>query len=174
LPSLRTLTGPLVVKPAVGGGGVGVVQVVDAEAAAAHIERLSERLDFSDPELVVASARHYVVQPLIGDGCDYRVFVLNGQAIACTRRNAAAGEFRTNGSFGGVDEVWSDPAVEDVAVRATLAMGLHYAGVDVLVGPDGPQVLEVNGWAGFAHTEQVTGVPIAQELARFLLAGRPW
>lgn len=173
LSALAALTGPLVVKPATGGGGVGVVRVESAEAAANHIERLSTRLDFTDPEMVVASSRHYVVQPLTGDGVDYRIFVLNGEPIACTRRTVAPGEFRTNGSYGSTDEPWWDPEIAALAARATTALGLHYAGVDVLVGFDGPAVLEVNGWAGFAHTEHTTGVPIAHELARFLLAGRP-
>lgn len=171
-PSIRSLAGPLVVKPATSGGGVGVVCVVDAAAAAEHIGRISGRLDFSDPEIVVASARHYVVQPLVGDGCDYRVFVVDGEVVTCTRRFSKPGEFRTNHQFASSLEPCSDPLVEDLAVQAASALGLQYAGVDVLVNAVGPQVLEVNGWPGLPRLAR-SGVPVAQALARFLLAGSP-
>lgn len=174
LAALATLgPGPLVVKPALGGGGVGVALADDADAAAAHVGHLSGQLDFSNPEVVIAATRHYVVQPYVGDGVDARVFVIGGEALAMTRRTAPPADFRTNGQFGGTVAPWWDNDCAAVAVAAANALGLHYAGVDVIPTGDGPRVLEVNGWPQFATTAAVTGVNLAGALAAMLLTGPP-
>lgn len=161
--------GPLVVKPATGGGGVGVTLVESARAAALHLENLSNQLDFDHPDIVVASSRHYVVQPLVGSGVDARVFVIGRDVVAMTRRTAPPTDFRTNGAFGAQLEAWWDADAADVAVRAAAAVGLEYAGVDVIPTDDGPVVLEVNGWPGYAHTAYIAGVDIASHIADLLL-----
>lgn len=170
-PCLSSLRGPLVVKPAVSGGGVGVVKVPDARAAALHLEQLSNRLDFTDQELVISSARHYVVQPFIPAGRDYRVFVIDGKAVAMSQRTANGTDFRTNSSFASGDKRHWDDSFAALGVAATAALGLDYAGVDVIEIEGLPAVLEVNGWPGFARTAVVTGVDIARLLADYLLTG---
>ncbi len=47
-------------------------------------------------------------------------------------------------------------------------MGLHVAGVDMLEGPDGPQVLEVNSSPGLEGIESATGVDVAQAIVLHL------
>jgi ribosomal protein S6--L-glutamate ligase len=161
-------SGPLVVKPATSGGGAGVVLCADPKTAARHLEHISQQIDFSNPEMVIANSLHYVVQPYVGAGRDARVFILDGEPLAMTRRTAGA-DFRTNGAHAAEVEAWWDASVAEVAVEAVKAIGLEYAGVDVIPTDNGPLVLEVNGWPGFASTAAVTGVDITGALASYLL-----
>jgi ribosomal protein S6--L-glutamate ligase len=164
--------GRLVVKPAVSGGGVGVRLSQDYRDAANIIELISNQLDFNNQEVVIASSRHYVVQPYMGEGIDARVFIVDGEALAMTRRVASPTDFRTNGAYGGVDEKWWDDASAELAIAATEAIGLQYSGVDVIPTADGPYILEVNGWPGYAHTAAVTGIDLAKIFAQYLLQGK--
>ena len=53
------------------------------------------------------------------------------------------------------------PAYVDAALRATRAVGLEVAGVDLLETRNGPKVLEVNSSPGFEGMERATGLDVA-------------
>jgi glutathione synthase/RimK-type ligase-like ATP-grasp enzyme len=105
--------------------------------------------------LVAGMVDHHVVQPLAsGAGCDYRVVVAAGRAVAVTRRQAPDGEFVTNRAGAVVTDV-VDPAttlaeVVQVAEAAAAALDLAFCGVDVIDHRGRPVVLEVNAWPGLA------------------------
>jgi glutathione synthase/RimK-type ligase-like ATP-grasp enzyme len=65
-----------------------------------------------------------------------------------------------------------DAALARTAVRATEALGLDYAGVDLIPDPQDaarPLVLEVNGVAAWRGLQSVTSIDIAAALADDLL-----
>jgi glutathione synthase/RimK-type ligase-like ATP-grasp enzyme len=63
-------------------------------------------------------------------------------------------------------------AVEDRSRRMAAAMNLSLAGIDLRKTPDGEwYCFEVNPSPGFTYYENVTGQPIAQEVARLLAKG---
>jgi len=64
-----------------------------------------------------------------------------------------------------VDEPLPDEILE-LGVKATHAIGLDYAGVDVIESERGPVILEVNGAPGWQALKQATGVDIAEEIVR--------
>lgn len=72
-------------------------------------------------------------------------------------------EVRANLALGAVAKPLAlDHPAASLAVAATKAMGLDYAGVDMVEdAAGGRQILEVDGWAGFAGLEQATGADIA-------------
>ncbi|HET7038767.1 MAG TPA: hypothetical protein VFH97_02705 [Gemmatimonadales bacterium] len=73
------------------------------------------------------------------------VFV-EGEMSHAVRKRAAAGEFRVHDDYGGtVEPVTPTAAQLDVATRAVLAAGepLLYARVDLVPGPSGPVVMEL-------------------------------
>lgn len=59
----------------------------------------------------------------------------------------------------------------EAAMRATALSGLGWSAVDVKVRGDDFRVLECNAWPMFARMEELSGAPIADELAAYLLEG---
>ena len=65
------------------------------------------------------------------------------------RRRAQGQEFRSNVHRGGKTEVVElDSVYKETAIRAAQIVGLRIAGVDMLEGEDGPQVMEINSSPG--------------------------
>ena len=95
-------------------------------------------------------------------GRDVRALVVGDRVVAAMRREARAGEFRSNlhrGASGVAIDL--DPAFAAAAVRAAQVLGLDVAGVDLLEATTGPKVMEVNSSPGFEGLEKATGVDIA-------------
>ena len=103
---------------------------------------------------------------------DLRAYVVDGRVVGAMYRYAADGDWRTNVARGGSVEDATDslPAdVSDLAVDATAAVGLDCAGADLIEGPDGWVVLEVNPTAGFRGLFRATGRSPAPDIARLAL-----
>ncbi len=114
---------------------------------------------------------NFLVQEFIGEakGADVRCFVVGGKVIASMRRQAKAGEFRSNLHRGGSAEATTLTAAEtDAAIRAAAVMGLGIAGVDLLRSKRGPLVLEVNSSPGLEGIEKASGVDVAGAIIAYL------
>lgn len=104
-------------------------------------------------------------------GKDIRAFIVGDQVVAAMRREAKVGEFRSNIHRGATGRpVKLDAVQEDVALRAADAHGLQVAGVDMLLGRDGPKVIEVNASPGFEGLEEATNLDIAGAIMDFTTA----
>ncbi|MEA4999263.1 MAG: RimK family alpha-L-glutamate ligase [Candidatus Limiplasma sp.] len=100
-------------------------------------------------------------------GRDVRVNVVGERVVASILRHSTNGDFRSNLTLGGVMEPYEPTADEaNLALAAVRALGLTFAGVDVLFGADGPLICEVNSNAHFKTTLTCTGVNMAVELLR--------
>src|SRR5512142_2633714 len=109
----------------------------------------------------------YVPHP----GRDLRVFVVGGLARAAIVRIAPGGEWRTNVAVGGRAEPIDCPAeVRAIAEAAAGVLGLDYAGVDLVPGPDGPMVIEVNGNPSWQGIQEASGLDMAEVIADHVLA----
>ncbi|WP_242111546.1 30S ribosomal protein S6--L-glutamate ligase [Luteimonas aquatica] len=107
---------------------------------------------------------NFLVQEFIEEaaGADLRCFVVGGRVVAAMRRQAPAGDFRSNLHRGGSGTAaLATAAQQAVAVRAAQVLGLGVAGVDLIQSQRGPLVLEVNASPGLEGIEQSTGVDIA-------------
>jgi ribosomal protein S6--L-glutamate ligase len=144
---------PLVLKTPYGTFGEGVSLVHSSQEA----QDIFDHQIF--PQLI---AQEFIEEAA---GKDARLFVANGTVLAAMERQAQAGEFRSNIELGATATVL-DPSQElkDLACKAVAALGLDYAGVDVVHSKRGPLILEVNANAGFKMLEQVSGVDIASVL----------
>ncbi|MBM3637952.1 MAG: ATP-grasp domain-containing protein [Actinobacteria bacterium] len=152
-------TRPVVVKPARASKGRGVLKFDtwhEAEVA----------LSTTVP-LVAGMVDHQVVQPLAtGAGCDFRVIVADRghshEVVALTRRRAPMNEFVTNAPGALVDDVdMTSLDAERIAAPAVLAaraLGLCFAGVDVIEHEGEMVVLEVNAWPGLAPDQRGTSL----------------
>ena len=95
-----------------------------------------------------------------------RVVVAGGHAIAGAQRTAAEGEWRTNVTLGGtVTRAEIPEDAEELALAAACAIGIDFAGVDLLPLDGGWVVLELNGAVDFDRRYALHGVdPFAAAL----------
>jgi ribosomal protein S6--L-glutamate ligase len=144
--------GAVVVKPARGWRGAGLWL---ERGPAAAVERLREAADARSPLLV----QRFVEEAA---GRALRVLVLEGRVLAAARFEAAGEDFRANAAAGGVATPLAEPgAAGAIAVAAAGALGLGFAGVDLIESRDGPLLLEANAAPGFAAVEAATGADVA-------------
>jgi ribosomal protein S6--L-glutamate ligase len=150
---------PCVVKQRRSRKGVGVIRcagTADLEAVLDSLWRLGDEA---------------VVQRFCAPGgLSRRVLVLGDEVLGAAEHTAATGEFRANAARGAqVRPVAVDRGLADLALSAARAVGLGFAGVDLI--PDGGRWLvgEVNPSPGWRHFASATGVPVAERLVAALV-----
>ena len=103
------------------------------------------------------------------NGADIRIFIVDGEIVGSMKRQAREGEFRSNLHRGGnssFENVTEDE--REIALKATHALGLRIAGVDMLRSKNGPLILEVNASPGLEGIETTTKVDIAGRIINFV------
>ncbi len=162
LPAIERVGGaPVIIKLLEGTQGVGVILAESVKIAEAIIETLH------------STRQNVLVQKFVAEsrGRDIRAFVVGDQVVASMRRVAQGQEFRSNIHRGGKTErVVLEPAYAETAVRCAQIMGLRVAGVDMLEGNDGPQVMEVNSSPGLEGIEAATQLDIAGVIIDYMAA----
>jgi ribosomal protein S6--L-glutamate ligase len=144
---------PLVIKLTKGAQGRGVV-LADTELAAASVISAFRDLD---AELLT---QQFVAE---ADGEDIRCLVIGKQVVASMMRKAKLGDFRSNLHQGGkAFGIEISSAEAEIAVKATRALGLSVAGVDILRSKSGPVVLEVNSSPGLQGIEKASGIKVSE------------
>ncbi len=160
LPAIQRIGGaPVIIKILEGTQGVGVILADTTKVAEAIIETLQ------------TARQNVLVQHFVKEskGRDIRAFVVGDSVVAAMRRVAQGDEFRSNVHRGGIAEaITLDPVYEETAVRAAQILGLRVAGVDMLEGDSGPQIMEVNSSPGLEGIEGATGLDIAGAVVEFV------
>ncbi|RJP41213.1 MAG: 30S ribosomal protein S6--L-glutamate ligase [Phycisphaerales bacterium] len=153
LPAIERVGGaPVIVKLLEGTQGVGVILAEDRKIAEAIIETLQ------------SAKQNVLIQKFVAEskGKDIRAFVVGDRVVAAMRRSATGPEFRSNVHRGGSTEAMTlDAAYQEAAVRAAQIVGLRIAGVDMLEGHEGPQIMEVNSSPGLEGIEKATNIDVA-------------
>jgi ribosomal protein S6--L-glutamate ligase len=152
---------PVVIKLIEGTQGIGVLLAETVNAAESIIE------------LLQSQKQNVLIQKFVAEskGKDIRAFVIGDRVVAAMRRVAQGQEFRSNVHRGGVAEaVELSPEYVETAVRAAQILGLQVAGVDMLEGKDGPQIMEVNSSPGLEGIETCTGLDIAGAIVEYIAA----
>lgn len=93
---------------------------------------------------------------------DNRVFVINGRAVAAMRRR---GKFWLNNVARGAtcELIDLEPEMVNLAVKATTALAMDYAGVDIIRDREGRcTVIEVNSIPAWKGLESVCDVNVAE------------
>jgi len=160
LPAIERVGGaPVIIKLLEGTQGVGVILADSVKIAEAIIETLQ------------STKQNVLIQKFVGEsaGRDVRAFVVGDRVVAAMRRVAQGGDFRSNVHRGGLAEaIELDAAYADTAIRSAQILGLKVAGVDMLEGRDGPQVMEVNSSPGLEGIETATKLDIAGAIMDFV------
>lgn len=162
LPAIDRVGGaPVVIKLIEGTQGIGVLLAESVKTAEGIVE------------LLQSQKQNVLIQKFVAEskGRDIRAFVVGDRVVAAMRRVAQGQEFRSNVHRGGIAEPveLSDDYLE-TAVRCTQILGLQVAGVDMLEGTDGPQVMEVNSSPGLEGIETCTGLDVAGAVIEYIAA----
>lgn len=162
LPAIERVGGaPVVIKLIEGTQGIGVLLAESTKAAESIIE------------LLQSQKQNVLIQKFVAEskGKDIRAFVVGDRVVAAMRRVAQGQEFRSNVHRGGIAEaVELDEQYRETAVRAAQILGLQVAGVDMLEGKNGPQIMEVNSSPGLEGIETATGLDIAGAVIDYVSA----
>jgi RimK family alpha-L-glutamate ligase len=150
--AFKELGGDIVVKPIFGSRGQGATRVNDT---------IFKAITFHHGVI-------YMQEFVPHGNSDIRAFVIGDQVVACMRRVATG--WKTNYSQG------AKPApaqisreFEEIAIKSSKAVGCKIAGVDILEGPDGPRIVDVNSQPGWKGLQVVAKVNIAEEIVDFVL-----
>lgn len=153
LPAIERVGGvPIVIKLLEGTQGIGVLLAHTIESATSIIE------------LLQSQKQNILIQKFVAEskGKDIRAIVVGDRVIAAMRRVAQGQEFRSNVHRGGkTEQVELTEEYKEVAIRAAKLMGLGIAGVDMLEGNDGPQIMEINSSPGLEGIENCTKIDVA-------------
>lgn len=150
---------PLVAKREFGSQGEGVFLLESSKSAPAIIASL-----LKEGPLVL---QRFIAE---ANGSDIRYLVLDGAILAGVARDGRAGDFRANFHQGATLSPWLEDAGAEIAVKAVAALGMRFAGVDLIRSKDGLRILEVNASAGFRGVEEACGVSVAGALVAHFCA----
>lgn len=150
---------PLIIKLLEGTQGLGVVMAETRNAA----NSVMEAFDGLNARVI---AQEFIKE---AGGADIRAFVVDGVVVGAMKRQGKEGEFRSNLHRGGSASIIELTDQEELtAIKATRAMGLGVAGVDMLQSSKGPLVLEVNSSPGLEGIENATQKDIAKEIVKYV------
>lgn len=162
LPAIERVGGaPVVIKLLEGTQGIGVLLAESVKTAEGIVE------------LLHSQKQNVLIQKFVAEskGRDIRAFVVGDRVVAAMRRVAQGQEFRSNVHRGGQTEAMIlDETYAETAVRAAQILGLRVAGVDILEGKEGPQILEINSSPGLEGIEKCTQLDIAGAIIDYIAA----
>ena len=158
LKSFYELGEDVVIKPLFGSRGAGSTRVSDPEVAT----RVFRAVSFHHGVL-------YVQQFIPHGNSDIRALVLGDHVVASMRR--VADDWKTNVSLGAKPVAFKlDKEMENLAMKAAKVIGCRVAGVDILEGPEGPLIVELNSQPGWKGLQSVTTINIADEIIHYVLS----
>lgn len=153
---IQNLSFPMVMKEAFGSFGEQVYLVKNERQLTEKISDINGR-PFLFQQFIEASY-----------GRDIRLQVVGNQVVAAMKRTSQS-DFRANVTAGGTMTVYT-PTAEEIAVAVTASqqIGADFSGVDLLFGPNGPVVCEVNSNAHIRNILNCTGVNAAYHIVHYI------
>jgi RimK family alpha-L-glutamate ligase len=158
LKCFHELGGDVVVKPLFGSRGVGSTRITDPDIAT----RVFLAISFHHGVL-------YLQEFIPHRGSDIRAFVIGDRVVAAMRRIST--NWKTNVSLGAKPVSLNlSEELETLAVKAAKVIGCKVTGVDIIEGPEGPVVIELNSQPGWRGVQSVTKTSIADEIVSYILS----
>jgi len=151
--------GIVVIKPIFGSQGEGIIKLESSQPdlESKLVELLKER--------GVLYLQEFVPNP----GRDIRVFVVGEEAVGAIYRVSVSGSFISNLSRGGTPVACEVTAeMQELAVRATKAVGADFAGVDLIEGEQGLFLLEVNATPSGKGINRACGIDVTERIVDLL------
>lgn len=147
---------PVVVKTLLGVNGTGVFLIETQEA----FHDLMSLIGETNPDIQLIFQKFVAVSK----GRDLRVFVVDGEVIACMERRSKPGGFKANFSQGGsVLEYDLDEEGKQLAIKVAEVLDIKLAGIDFLFKEGGGfTICEANTFPGFRGLEQACKVNVPE------------
>ena len=99
---------------------------------------------------------------------DIRTLVLGKGILASERR--VSDHWKTNISQGArPTPIKLDDEIEELAIRSAEVIGCEVAGIDILDGPEGPVVIELNSQPGWKGLQEITPINIGETIIDYVL-----
>jgi RimK family alpha-L-glutamate ligase len=159
--SLRAVRelGDVVIKPLVGARGEGAIRTDSIDVA-------YRTLKAAYSTGLVLYVQEYIPKP----DRDIRAFVIGDEVVSSMYRIASPGEWKTNVAQEGKPSRCALPEeIERIAVKASNALGLEYSGVDIMEGPRGPVITEVNAAPTWHGLQSVTSFDISDRIVQHVI-----
>jgi ribosomal protein S6--L-glutamate ligase len=155
---LKNLKLPVILKLLSGFGGEGVMFIESKEAAESTIDTMR-----------VLQQQMLLEEYIPNPGEDVRGIVAGDEIIASYKRVAAKGEKKSNIHLGGTAKFYAlNSDMQDLVLRAAEAIKAKICAIDMLVGKDGPLVIEANINPGLGGIEKTTSINVAQRIIRYV------
>ncbi len=149
---------PAVIKLLSGFGGEGVLMIDSKEA----FKSIIETMKILKQEMLIEK---YVKNP----GEDIRGIMAGDEIIASYKRIAAEGERKANIHLGGRAVSYKlTPEMEEIIFKAGKAIKSRLCAVDMIIGKEGPKVIEVNINFGLQGIEKTTDINVARRIIEFV------
>ncbi len=154
--------GSSVFKPIIGSLGLGSTLVSNTDVAF----QISKSLNaFKQPTYI----QKYIPKP----GYDVRVFIVGERVVGAMKRVISRG-WKTNiaqGAKGIALKESDDPELYELGIKASKALDLDYAGVDIVVSMDNCRyVIEVNASPQWRGLMMATGVNPAEHIIEYVVS----
>ncbi|OPC77026.1 hypothetical protein B4N89_41360 [Embleya scabrispora] len=149
----------VVVKPPHGHASVDILRLRAAGPDSPHPGGLGTRTGILVWHLLQRHRALCVQRYVANPGRDLRIVVIGSRVVACYYHVNTAPDGNTHHPL--YPHGWAaaelPPGAEELALRATRTLGLDVASLDLLEGPDGPVIIEVNpslsAWSSIERTE---------------------
>ena len=155
--AIRQLGFPFVIKEAFGSFGEQVYLVHNEHEINNALVNINNR-PFMCQEFIKSSF-----------GIDIRLQVVGNKMVTAMKRTSKV-DFRANVTSGGKMNTYTPNTYEkELAIKSTQALGLDFAGVDLLFGENGESfICEVNSNAHIRNLLNCTGVNVADSIIKYI------
>lgn len=158
LKCFHELGGDIILKPLFGSRGIGATRITDPDIAA----RIFRTITFYHGVL-------YLQEFINHGGTDIRAFVIGNQIVAAMQRKST--NWKTNINRGAKAVPIKLPTeLENIAVKAAKVIGCKITGADIIEGPNGPLLIELNSQPGWKGLQSVTKMCIADEIINYIIS----
>ncbi len=148
---------PVVVKTLLGVNGTGVFLVETEEA----FNDLMNLIGETNPDIQLIFQKYVAASR----GRDLRVFIVDGEVMACMERRAKDGGFKANFSQGGsVLEFDLNEEAKQIALKTAEVLDIRIAGIDLLFTEDGFTICEANTFPGFKGLELACDINVPRSI----------
>jgi RimK family alpha-L-glutamate ligase len=162
LKAFSELGGDVVMKPLFGSRGMGTTRISDLDIAT----RIFRAVSFYHGVLYL---QEFIPHRFSHGFWDIRAFVVGDSVVAAMHRTSK--NWKTNVSQGAQPVPLNlSPDLERLAVSAAKLIGCKVAGVDIIEGPNGPVIIELNSQPGWRGLQSVTKTVIADEIIKYMLS----